>query len=549
MTKFIKKPIFLFFLVLSAGLVLGLWHSLSKPKDLNYDIVLAKKGNITQEVDISGKVKPAKEVALAFETGGKVSRVYADVGQKVVAGQKLAQLDQKELVAQLQEAKATLKAEKAKLAELKQGTRPEEIRIQEIKLENAQRSLKDAQINLQKTKTKSEEDLNRAYIDALGTVQEAVTDAKSALLTLTDIQYAHFIENSYLTEAKARAVKALLGADNAGLWTTDSINLLNGGAWKTVQEAINNPSRGNIDRALEETTPALKKTKEALEAVPIDPTKLTSTEKSSLSGKETTITNEIAAVLNKKQAILTQKAINASAIQAAETNILNARNNLDNARKTLELKQAGSRSEEILAQEARIESAQANIQYLQARIAKTSIFSPINGIVVKQEAKVGQTVPAGQEVISVISSSKFQIEANVPETDIPKLKIGDTARITLDALGQDIVFKAKVVKIEPAATIVDGVPSYKTTFQFAKNDERIKPGMSADVNVLCGEKRGVIVLPSRAIISRGSKKFVRVLIGQNNQEVEVKTGLQGSDGKVEILKGIKEGDRVIDFAR
>lgn len=203
----------------------------------------------------------------------------------------------------------------------------------------------------------------------------------------------------------------------------------------------------------------------------------------------------------------------------------------------------------ILSQQAQIKQAEANVENYQAQIAKTIIRAPISGTVTKQDAKVGEIVSANTPLVFLISTSQFEIEANIPEADIAKVKLGNAAKVTLDAYGSDVSFDVKVVAIDPAETIIDGVATYKTTFQFIDidKDERVKSGMTANIDISTEKRENVIVIPQRAVITKNGDKIVRVLNNETPKEVKVKTGLRGSDGNIEIIEGVSEGDKVIIY--
>jgi len=216
----------------------------------------------------------------------------------------------------------------------------------------------------------------------------------------------------------------------------------------------------------------------------------------------------------------------------------------------LELDEAGATKEDTEAQAAQVEKAQANVLNYQAQFNKTIIRSPINGLVTKQDAKIGEIVSANAIIVSVISANQFEVESNVPEADIAKLKIGDRASITLDAYGDNVLFDAKVIKIDPAETIIEGVATYKTTLQFNKEDERIKSGMTANIDVSTDKRENVLVIPQRAVITRGLDKFVLIDNGTANpDERQIQTGLRGSDGNVEVISGLKDGERIAAIAK
>jgi len=229
-------------------------------------------------------------------------------------------------------------------------------------------------------------------------------------------------------------------------------------------------------------------------------------------------------------------------LNAGSASINTALTNITNKKQSI-LSQGSS----ISGQEALVRQAEASADAIKVQISKTTLRSPINGIVTKQDASVGQIISANSAIAEVISDKKLEVETNIPEADIAKVDVGDSVKIDLDAYGRDEIFEARVVKIDPAETIVEGVSTYKASIEFLKDDDRIKPGMTANIDILSDSLENVIAVPQRAVIRDGSRKFVRILQGENYSEVDVETGLIGSDGRVEIISGVQEGDRVITF--
>ena len=104
--KFYKKPRYIiFFMILIIGAFLAYWR-LTIEEPPVYDFVLAEKGELLQEVSVTGRVKAAESADLAFEVNGKVIQILVDVGDKVVATQKLASLNNADVSAQLKQAQA-----------------------------------------------------------------------------------------------------------------------------------------------------------------------------------------------------------------------------------------------------------------------------------------------------------------------------------------------------------------------------------------------------------------------------------------------------------
>jgi RND family efflux transporter MFP subunit len=510
-------------------LTIGAVFYFSRAKQPTYEFGVATRGKVEQVVSVTGRVRPAESVELAFETSGRVARAYVDVGDKVAAGQALVALDNRDPAAQLAEARASAAAQRAKLDELKRGTRPEELTVYEVKVANAEASLTDARRNM-------EDKLRDAYTksdDAVrNRVDQFMSSPRSASPQLTfvvpdsqlksDIEWGRFGVEAKLTAwEKSLATLNIPPPDLKGAQglAGDDLNIFN-------------------DEAVKDLTTI----KDFLDKVALAVNSLTT------------------------NATLTQTKIDGwrADIATARTNVNTAVSNLSTAaekfktaesalmlaKQELVLARSGSTPETIRAQEAALAQAEASVLSAEAKLSKTVLYSPISGTVTQKNFKVGEMIAANATAMAVISAASFEVEVNVPEADIAKVSLGDAADITLDAYGSNAVFRAKVVKIDPAETMVEGVATYKTTLQFADSDARIKSGMTANIDVLTERRENVILLPRRAVIARDGERYVRELETNGNvREVTVKAGLYGSDGNVEILSGVNEGDKVITFVK
>jgi len=516
MIKFLKRPIVIISFVILAGGIIGGYAYFGGDKAQTYDFVVVKKRNLIQEVSVTGHVKPAKSVNLAFEKAGKVSRVYADVGNKVGIGQTLVVLENAETIAQLAQAEAALEKDQAKLAELKRGTRPEEIQVQEVKVANAKTALEDAKKNL---------------VDKL---QDAYTKSDDAIRGRADQMFTN-------PQTQNPQLK-LWGVDsNLVEWRRLLLESNVFPKWKTSLNFLT--AQSDLTQYIYETKKYLDEVKIFLDKLFLivnNPNTLYVVNGTGQEIPSSWKTDVATARTNINTAI--------SNLTSAEEKLKTAGSSLTLAEQELTLKKAGTIEEQIVAQEAQIKSASANADYYRAQLAKTIIRSPISGVVTTQNAKVGEIVSANTSIVSLISASQFEIEANMPEADIAKVSVGNTSLVTLDAYGRDVVFKAKVVAVDPAETIVNGVATYKVTFQFVKNDERVKSGMTANIDIASASRENVIAVSQRAIIRKNGDQFVRIVDGESFKEVKVETGLRGSDGNIEIISGVNEGDKVITFS-
>jgi len=472
------------------------------------------------------------------------------VGDKVNAGQVLAVLENNDLAAQVSQARASLAVQQATLDGLKIGTRTEEMQIAQTNVTTAQKSLTDAQNNLVNVKNKADVDLNNLYNGVKNTLNDAYINADDAVNKQIDDLFTNDTGNNpkltFYTGSQA-------SSDAESKRQTAGAELV-----QLKQELDALPTdKLSLDLALAKGENHLKvilNFLNTLSAAINESAGLTSaiqlTYKGYINTGRTNVIDSLTNISDKIQDIAAQKAANQSNVSTAETSVNSAGNSLKAYQDQLALKQAGSTPEQINAQAAQVQSAQANLENAQAQLGKTIITSPISGIVTQQNNKVGEIITQNAVIISIISAAQFEIEADIPEADIAKVKINDIASVSLDAYGNNIIFDAKVIKINPAETIIDGVATYKTTFQLIKEDERVKSGMTANIDILTAKKTDVLVIPQRAIFQRGNEQFVQLNAGQNKlEERKVIIGLKGSDGNVEIISGLNANDQIVSLSQ
>lgn len=202
--------------------------------------------------------------------------------------------------------------------------------------------------------------------------------------------------------------------------------------------------------------------------------------------------------------------------------------------------------EERRAKKLASEAAREDVRTLRAEMEKSVIRAPFDGRITRVDLRSGETTSIGVAVFRIARSAGLVVESRVPESDIVKLSVGMEASVTFDALDPSDLFRAKVVAIDESATIVQDVVSYVVTFEVAAIDERLRDGMSADIDVVTAKREGVLAVPFRALTVRGEKTFATLSrTDGTTEEVQVRTGLEGDDGTVEIVSGLKEGDVVV----
>lgn len=195
---------------------------------------------------------------------------------------------------------------------------------------------------------------------------------------------------------------------------------------------------------------------------------------------------------------------------------------------------------------AGLSSLSANEQIARVRLSKTVLTAPFSGTITAKHIAPGELAVGGQSVLTIQTTDHVEVEAQVVETDITKLAVGMPATITLDTYESTETWPASVASIDPAAELVEGVPTYRMILRLDSSDARLRPGLTAQVAVHTANKQGVLVLPRRAITRDGARTYVQVLRPDGTiEERTVTTGLTSTDGRVEITSGLTSGDRVV----
>ena len=477
------------------------------------------KGSVTESVEVTGKVAPFGKADLGFEKGGVLTAINVKVGDPVKKGTVIASLDVTDAVASLRGAEARLAGEQARLSELQKGLRPEELSVETSKY-------KAAQIDFTEGRT--------ALLNAL---HDAYVKAETSLVSHIDIMFSNprsarptiiFALDGYAEESKISQSRAL-ATDNLRAWKNDldSLTLESDPAPYALK------ARGYLM--------SIKTLMSELSVIVSDLSSGGSGYSQAEIDTFSTALNDGISTLNTAVASL---ATGESAYNSASSSLTLAQGQFD-------LEKAGSSAEALEIQMSNVSKAAADVLGFQAELGKRRIVAPIDGIVTRADGHLGEFISPGVVSFAVISEASFKVEIFVPEVDIAKIAVGNTASIMLDAYGAEAVFPAHVVAVDPAETVVEGVPTYKVTLQFDEKDARVRSGMTANIEIQTNYKEGVLTVPYRAVTQRKGESFVKVLDTdtQEYSEVKVVTGLKGSDGMVEIRSGVSEGQTVVTLLK
>lgn len=469
------------------------------------------RSDLIQEVLASGNVASPKNIELQFQNGGKITGVYVQSGHTVEAGQPLVSLDTSVLDAQRDQALSVLAAQKAQLATILEGTRPEQLAVTQAQIASDQIALAQAEQSVMDA-------LQNAYSVSDSVVKNTIDQFFSNPQTNPQLSFVVSSTDAKKSVESDRAAMSLILAK----WNQDIASLIAQsnlfGAESLAQENLR-----AVSTLLNSANAALSS---GISGNQVSSTQLNSW-MTTIATARTTINTAIAT------------------LTSATTARRNAEATLIKDQKTLALQQAGSTSSTISVQQAQVDAAQANVAALNAQLSQMRLMAPLSGTITNVNVEVGETVTVSTVAVTMIPESQLQIDVNLSEDNVANAEVGDPAHITLDAFGNGSSWQGTVIKIDPAQTIIGGAVYYKTTVNFNEPDLRVKPGMTANVWIQTGVASSTLVVPASALIYDGSKTYVQVLDNGVPRKQQVSVGLKSQSGLIEILSGLREGEKVI----
>jgi multidrug efflux pump subunit AcrA (membrane-fusion protein) len=451
-----------------------------------------QRGEVQATVTATGNVASQDALALNFPSSGRVSEIDVKTGDHVTAGQVLAKLDDVTQRAALVSAQANLAAAQGRL-------------------DQVQHPLSAAQAAA-----------NRAAAD------QSATSVANAQMALDDEQR--------MVAANATGYQATVDNAQAQLNTDQS-------------QQQSDQSRLQSDQAAGNQQAA-------------------STDQDKVNADNQAVTKDQAALNNAKAAQAQGLARDQQAIDQSRASLLSAQKSQAVTVANNNLKAAPPMPGDLATDQAAVASAQSSVTAAQQTESGTILTAPVDGTVGTISGTVGQAVSGGgasaatttgSAASSAASSSSssssgsgflmlvdlggLQVKAGFSETDASRLKIGQPATLSFNAL-PNLQVAGHIVSIDDLSTVVSNVVTYNVTIAMDNPTTDVKPGMSASVAVVVAKADNVLHVPTAAV--RGASVTGTVTVMRNGAQVQVPVavGLRGDDA-VEVDSGLSPGDLVV----
>ncbi|HVW82936.1 MAG TPA: efflux RND transporter periplasmic adaptor subunit [Candidatus Paceibacterota bacterium] len=494
-------------------------------------------GTVVATINETGQVSPAQELTLSPKASGEVLAVYVTPGEHVYAGQVIAQLDASDAQRSLANAQLSLENEQL---QYQQTTATSTL---SLNLLEAQNGVTSAQIALQKAHDGAYSSIAGVYTDLAATVSdldgalhdsdvvsrgsEQNLDAYADLVSLDDNQIGIFknsAETSY--QAAYAAYNAAVAAYKAaGLSATDDqLSTLASDTYTATQavaEAVKD-SHDFFDRVTTDENVNNFKNDSVLAGL---------LSRSNADG--TTVGNDLSAALS------------------ARSDLVSAGQALAQAQDALAKAEGGANTLTVQQATLSLEQAQQALASAKENVADYTVVAPFSGTVASVGVKKYDQASSGTAVATLVTDDQG-VDISVNEVDAAKLKIGQKATVTFDAL-PGVSIAGTVSQLDSLGTVSSGVVSYDAVITFDTQNAAIKPGMSASAAIVTGTASGLVV-PASAIHTAGGASYALVFdppladpaeaTAQTPEQVPVTTGLSSATETV-VTSGLTPGEQVV----
>lgn len=540
-------------------------------------------------VSASGVLKPLTTVDVKANVAGEITRLPVDIGDTVRAGQLLATVDPTESNSNFHQAQADVEAALARVEEaqtnltLQRTTNPLQVKV-------AEQALRAAMAREQQTRRNL--DLQRQTTAAqIRQAEEGLTAAKAQLASAEKTAAAQpTLTQAAIDQAEANyrsAVEALNELKNAthptararqkAAYEQARTNLADAQLGLRRQQELHKkgfvPEKNVTDAqvAVENAQAALTSAETAWKSVQAEQTaqlkaaeaRVAETKAAVTAAKANALRDELtkqevvaarAAVKQAEAALATARA-NKKLVDVREAELEAARAATRQARENLKLAAADRlretlRAHQIAEAQAQTVRSRAQLDNAAKAVRDTKIYAPSDGVIVEKYVEEGSIITSGRSAISqgtnivtIADITRMFVLADVDEVDIGGVKVGQPVDLSVESFS-DESFSGRVAKVYPKGVEDQNVTVFQVEISLDKTDPRLRPGMTAEAQIIIAEKRSVLVVPNSALQERQGKQFVQVLVNGEPKPRPVRVGLANFE-ESEILSGLKEGERII----
>lgn len=504
------------------------------------DSVSVERGAIAATVNATGNVEANQQIALNFDSPGRVADVLVEEGDSVTTGQVLAKLNTKDLEFAVAQAQANVDAQAARLEQLQNPGSEEEIAAAEAQLASAQANLERLQAGTDVTAARAALESARATLNQLSATRQSEIDAARAQLESAQAALAALEagpDSAQLTSATAELERARINLQTAQA------------AYDLVRDR---PDIGALPQSaeLQNATIAYEVAKANYDNVVAGPsTEQLAQARSNVASAQANLDRVLNdASIASAEAQVTQAQANLGRLLSGDGNIdiSAAEAQVAQAENTLRQLREGASEEEIEASEATLRQAELQLEQAENNLANAELVAPFDGVIGRLGAKAGEIIATGTPMVTLVDLSAFRIEVEVDEVDIGQVKVGDQVTVFVDSL-PDTEIPGEIEFIAPVPTSVEGVVSYPVRIILnAEDAPTLRAGMTANVDITTEVREDILLIPNRMVIidRTNGQLFAERQTATGVERVQITVGLRNEEFS-EVTSGLNAGDTIV----
>jgi multidrug efflux pump subunit AcrA (membrane-fusion protein) len=229
-------------------------------------------------------------------------------------------------------------------------------------------------------------------------------------------------------------------------------------------------------------------------------------------------------------------------LDQAEVDLIKAQSDSEIATRHLAALQSGIKEQKLKSATGQLNSAKGKYLSSSAMLSYSEVRSPLDGVVTDRPLYPGDTVTAGESLMTIMDLSRVIAKAHVPQEDASLLKPGDAATITIQGSNEEVPARLTLVSpaLDPNSTTVE-------IWAQAKNPKgKLRPGSSVRLSVVAENVPGALVIPTEALLKAADGTTTVMVFGADGHahQQSVEVGITDAD-KVQITKGLNTNDRII----
>ncbi len=525
-----------------------IYNSTKSSGPTSYVLSAVSRDTVVESVTSTGQVSAESQVSVNSQGSGQVVSVNVSNGDTVSTGQTIAVLDERNQLVALDQAKAGLQSAQANYDSVLAGASTETVAVSQASLDSAKLGLSSANQN-------AIDKLNNAYNSANNAVQNTADQFFSNSQGLAPQFFlSGYVLNNQQLEIQLGSERASTGV-LLSKWKNDLASLnANGDIAAAIKEG--NANLNSIGSFLDDLNLALNS---YTFGSGVSSSNSSNSNSNSGSNSNSSTNSQLASYQSSVSSARSNINSSISSLISTSQSIQSSQISLEQSQASFNLQIAPASTSSLASASASLENAKATLNTAENNYQNNIISAPFSGIIGALSIQKGQQVGAGTAVATVLTNQKIAA-VTLNEVDAAKIKIGDPATLTFDAL-PDLTIAGKVAEIDPVGTVTSGVVNYGIKIAFATQDDRIKPSMSVSAAIVSSVSQNTLVVPNAAIKTQGTATYVLVASGGMASSttstvagavtlsnapvaVTVQTGLS-NDIETEIVSGINEGEKVV----